>query len=550
MSTRVSLLALVFAIGCSGDEDKSDGTGASGDTSEPGTTADTDDTDTDTDDTDDSGDTGGTGPVDADGDGYTADVDCDDTNPDVHPGAVEVPGDGLDNDCDPSTCSGSGFSPTAVTLDLPEGYGARTFSAPGNPGDCEGERPRWSFVDVTGDQRDDIVMVRSPCGDVEPGLSSWTVHPAGDTAYGEAITWSLPPDLPEGALRAAVNPGGCAETSRPRWAIRDLTGDGLADLVITQDCADDSEVGTIRWRLFENTGSGFAAGTDFSLPSGYATGALDDFSSIPNCSAGRPGYSLIDTDADGDEDLVVTSSPCIDDDPGITHWTVHENTGSGFSDTTTAFTLPSYPAGTFVSPGHTGSCADGIPRWNALDVDGDGWLDAVVTWTSCDDTVVGTTEWWVHAGSATGFSTAPTTWTLPTGYGSMAFDAVAGDANCDDSRPRYLLQDMESDGRPELVVLRSPCEDDDVGEARWLVYRSSGTAFSDTPDDWTLPTGYGAATFHRESAVRECAPEVPGWTLEDANQDGYLDVFITASACLDDAVGDTVWAVHEGGCSL
>lgn len=38
-------------------------------------------------------------PLDADGDGYTSDVDCDDNDPTVYPGATEVC-DGLDNDCD------------------------------------------------------------------------------------------------------------------------------------------------------------------------------------------------------------------------------------------------------------------------------------------------------------------------------------------------------------------------------------------------------------------------------------------------------------------
>ncbi len=41
--------------------------------------------------------------TDLDNDGYYADEDCNDNNPDVNPGATEVPYDGLDNDCNPST---------------------------------------------------------------------------------------------------------------------------------------------------------------------------------------------------------------------------------------------------------------------------------------------------------------------------------------------------------------------------------------------------------------------------------------------------------------
>ena len=37
---------------------------------------------------------------DADGDGFRADVDCDDDDPNVNPGADEVAGDGIDNNCD------------------------------------------------------------------------------------------------------------------------------------------------------------------------------------------------------------------------------------------------------------------------------------------------------------------------------------------------------------------------------------------------------------------------------------------------------------------
>jgi hypothetical protein len=42
-------------------------------------------------------------PPDEDGDGFPADQDCDDSNPDVNPGMLEIPGNGIDDDCNPAT---------------------------------------------------------------------------------------------------------------------------------------------------------------------------------------------------------------------------------------------------------------------------------------------------------------------------------------------------------------------------------------------------------------------------------------------------------------
>ena len=43
------------------------------------------------------------GGIDADGDGYTSDIDCDDTNASIYPSQVEIPYNGFDDDCDSLT---------------------------------------------------------------------------------------------------------------------------------------------------------------------------------------------------------------------------------------------------------------------------------------------------------------------------------------------------------------------------------------------------------------------------------------------------------------
>lgn len=82
----------------------------------------------------DSGDTAthDTGPTDRDGDGYLSTVDCNDTNSSIHPGATEIAGDGIDQDC-----NGSDDPPTAEADVDGDHYASEAYAGT----DCDDTNP-------------------------------------------------------------------------------------------------------------------------------------------------------------------------------------------------------------------------------------------------------------------------------------------------------------------------------------------------------------------------------------------------------------------------
>ena len=199
---------------------------------------------------------------DNDYDGYSIDEgDCDDNDPDINPGEVEVPCDGLDNDC------------TDETTDEPDLDGDSYTSCPGAEQDCDD-------------------------GDV-------TVHPGAEETCGNGIDDNCDGDVngctysgPYGLGQATARLLGEDEHNEAGKAIGragDLNADGFADILI----------GATQYGLSEGASyivyGPIVGDMDLSLAAVRFVGEVDSFSGNTVNAGG-------DVDGDGWTDMLVGAS--------------------------------------------------------------------------------------------------------------------------------------------------------------------------------------------------------------------------------------------------
>ena len=493
---------------------------------------------------------------DLDGDGFGIDQDCDDDNASVNPGQAEIAGDGLDNDCDSSTCLNPGFADSPASWGLPGGYGADSFTQTAYSGYCSSgyNHPSYTTMDLSGDGLPEM-LVSYTCGEGTLGDTTWAVHENGGSRFADSPTsWSLPPGYGSDSFSATAYSGYCSSGySYPSYTTMDLTGDARPDLVVSYHCGEGT-LGDTTWAVHENKGSRFAdAATSWPLPPDFGA---DDFTAIAYngyCSSGYelPSYSTMDLTGDGRPDMVVTYH-CGKDSLGEDAWAVYENTGSGFAQKATSWTLPTdYPNAPFTQPNYGGYCSSGyeLPSYTTMDLTGDGRPDLVVTY-NCGEGSLGQT-WAVHKNTGSGFAAA-TDWTLPTGYGAETFTATAHSGYCSSGYelPAYTTMDITGDGRPDLVVTYR-CGEGSLGDTTWAVHENTGSGFASNATVWTVPAGYGSDSFTKPAYGGYCSSgyDSPTYTTMDLLGDERPDLVVTYQ-CGDGTLGDTTWAVHKGTCEL
>ncbi|MCB9526656.1 MAG: VCBS repeat-containing protein, partial [Myxococcales bacterium] len=254
------------------------------------------------------------------------------------------------------------------------------------------------ITDFTGDGLPDLMVYRDdilPENDPLVGRAYWQIYENTGSGFAQApAQWSLPFPLEDQS-----GPGGAYH------ALADLNADGLLDLVVTKDDIlpeGDPLVGRAYWKIYANTGRGFApGGSQWSLPF-----PLEDRSNL-----GSDSHTLLDLDGNGALDLVVYDADILpENDPLVSraYWLVYANTGAGFAQGSSTWSLP------FSVEDGRGRIA--ATEFGLLDLDADGGVDLVVYDDDVlteSDPLIGRAYWKVHANTGAGFAMGGADWRLP-----------------------------------------------------------------------------------------------------------------------------------------
>lgn len=329
----------------------------------------------------------------------------------------------------------------------------------------------------------------------------------------------------------------------------DLDGDGLLDLLVVRDEANPA-VGSSIWRTHRNTGEGFAAGEDWTLP--VIPGAAGLTATVMDyCEEGGAlRSSLVDVTSDGLLDLVVTQG-C----EGASGWRVYPGSEGGFSQTPMVWTAPAV-AGEPVEALADGMaiCPDGgaVPL-TVAEMSGDTRPD-LLAYRGCE---AGGWQVWI-AGEA-GYPSSPVVWGVPEVAEGRAVTHPAGAVSerivntCRWQQGASFLADLTGSGRVDLVVTDA-CDRAGVGTEHWLRFENRGSSFAAEPTVWALPGPPRLDAFDRDrgerGCIREGAPRVrenllpeTGWRyrLRDMTADGRPDLVVTESC----GVSPDRWSVYR-----
>ncbi len=313
---------------------------------------------------------------------------------------------------------------------------AISFDGPDRIRDPRGE-PKLELLDMTGDGLVD---------QLETGGDEVTLRRGNGRGFDLAVDWPSP---------VLNNIRDIDQASNIQHNIFDLDGDGLPDYVEADEANLCSGPGLpTAWCLHRNTGNGFSL-----APQAWPAPSFDIRQADSN--GDRVHVEIVDLNSDGLPDWVAswpwsTASPW---------WTVHWNTGAGFSAVPSQFAAPRAWIMQRHSPGDQGYLVSGL-----IDINGDGLPDFVdaapSTWPNATGNYspqeMSEQHWLVYFNNGSGFESQARSWG-PGGNGGpggnepllanyISHDQSLSNSVHSSSTASQELVDITGDGLPDLVA--------------------------------------------------------------------------------------------------
>lgn len=492
-----------------------------------------------------------------------------------------------------------------ISSNINYGFDALGYSAGGTLGN-----QTWSIMDINGDGRPDLVVTAETV-EFEQFANQAIAFGSGSNRYWKvylnngngfsatSVNWPIPQG---GHISSNINYGFDAlgysaggTIGNQSWSVIDMNNDSKPDLVVTAETVEFEQfsnqaiafgIGSSRyWKVYLNTGSGFStAPVNWTIPQGghtYSTinYGFDALAATADSEVGDQTWSVLDINADGKPDLVVTaqkvefsqfSPQAIAFGTGSNrYWKVYLNNGSGFNLTSTNWPIPqggevysTIPYGYNALGGYSAGGSIGDQTWSVLDMNNDNKPDLVVTAEvkafasfSNQSTAFGPANakyWKVFLNTGSGFNMTANTWNLPQGgevYSTIdyGFNAIAGATNGGPVGDQtWSVIDMNNDNKPDLVVTAESKEFVQFSNQStafgppnakyWKVYLNNGSGFNLASANWSIPQGgevystidYGYNALAGYSMGGQVGDQT--WSVLDMNNDHKPDLVVTAES--------------------